>query len=61
MPTEIRDPHEILDDQTGWTGLVAPLLDIFGRIGAKTMLEIERGQVFAKVISEQVGGEKTGT
>lgn len=31
MPTEIRDPYEILDDQTGWTGLVALLLDIFGR------------------------------
>jgi hypothetical protein len=47
--------------QTGWTGLVAPLLDIFGRIDAKTLLETERGQVFARVVKEQVGGEKTGT
>jgi hypothetical protein len=46
--------------QTGWTGLVAPLLDIFGRIDAHTMLESERGQVFARVVKGQVGGEKTG-
>ena len=43
--------------QTGWTALVAPLLDLFGRIDAKTLLETERGRVFAKVITEQVGGE----
>ena len=30
--------------QTGWTGLVAPLLDLFGRVDAKTLLETERGQ-----------------
>jgi Glycosyl hydrolase family 63 C-terminal domain len=46
--------------QTGWTGLVAPLLDIFGRIDAHTMLESERARVFARVVKEQVGGEKTG-
>jgi hypothetical protein len=45
--------------QTGWTGLVAPLLDIFGRVDAKTLLETERGSVFAKLIREQVGGEET--
>jgi hypothetical protein len=44
--------------QTGWTALVAPLLDIFGRIDAKTMLETERGHVFARVIREQVSGEE---
>jgi hypothetical protein len=43
--------------QTGWTGLVAPLLDLFGRLDAKTLLETERGHVFARVVSEQVGGE----
>ena len=43
--------------QTGWTGLVAPLLDIFGRVDAKTMLETERGRVMARVVKEQVGGE----
>jgi hypothetical protein len=45
--------------QTGWTGLVAPLLDIFGRVDAKTALESERGRVLAKVVAEQVGGEQT--
>jgi hypothetical protein len=44
--------------QTGWTGLVAPLLDVFGRVDAKTMLEAERGQVVSRVIGEQVGGAK---
>jgi len=42
--------------QTGWTGLVAPLLDLFGRVDAKAMLESEKGGVLAKVIREQVGG-----
>jgi hypothetical protein len=43
--------------QTGWTGLIAPLLDIFGRLDPKILLETERGRVFAKIIREQVGGE----
>src|SRR5688500_9587865 len=43
--------------QTGWTGLVAPLLDLFGRVDAKTVLETERERVFARVVTEQVGGE----
>ncbi len=43
--------------QTGWTGLVAPLMDIFSRVDAKTALETERGRVMAKVVREQVGGE----
>jgi len=44
--------------QTGWTALVASLLDIFGRVDAKTVLETERGSILARVIREQVGGEK---
>ena len=44
--------------QTGWTGLVAPLLDLFARVDAKTLLEIERGRVMAKVVREQVGGQE---
>jgi hypothetical protein len=43
--------------QTGWTGVIAPLLDLFGRVDAKTQLETERGQVMAKLVAEQVGGE----
>jgi hypothetical protein len=46
--------------QTGWTGLVAPMMDLIGRVDAKLLLETERGSVFAKVISEQVGGEAAG-
>jgi len=46
--------------QTGWTGLVAPLLDIFGRLDAKTVLETERGKVQARVIMGQVAGEHVG-
>jgi hypothetical protein len=43
--------------QTGWTGLVAPLLDTFARVDAKDLLEAERGRVLARVIREQVAGE----
>jgi hypothetical protein len=46
--------------QTGWTGLVAPMLDIFARIDAKTMLETEREHLFARMVREQVGGESQG-
>jgi mannosylglycerate hydrolase MGH1-like protein len=43
--------------QTGWTGLIAALLDVFGRLDADRMLETERGQLLARVVREQVGGE----
>jgi hypothetical protein len=43
--------------QTGWTGLVAPLLDLFGRADAKTILETERGVLTDHIFSEQVGGK----
>src|SRR5689334_8025125 len=44
--------------QTGWTGLIAPLLDLFGRLEAKSFLETDRGQILARLITEQVGGEE---
>jgi hypothetical protein len=47
--------------QTGWTGLVAPLLDIFGRVDAKMVLETERSQLAARVFTQQVTGEQLGT
>ena len=47
--------------QTGWTSLVAPLLDLFGRVDAKTLLEVERGSMLARVVREQVGGEPART
>ena len=43
--------------QTGWTGLVALLLDLFGRIDAKAVLETERGRLTDRLAREQVGGE----
>jgi len=42
--------------QTGWTALVAPLMDIFARIDAKTTLESGK-RMFAKVVQGQVAGE----
>jgi hypothetical protein len=45
--------------QTGWTALVAPLMDLFERVDAKTLLQTERGRVLERVVSEQVGGDKT--
>jgi hypothetical protein len=47
--------------QTGWTGLVAPLLDIFGRADAKALLETELGPLADRLVTEQVGGEKAGS
>jgi hypothetical protein len=38
--------------QTGWTGLVAPILDLFGCLDAKGLLESEREHVFAKFVME---------
>jgi hypothetical protein len=47
--------------QTGWTGLIAPLLDLVGRIDAKALLETERDLLHARLTMEQVGGEQRGT
>ena len=44
--------------QTGWTGLIAPLLDLFGRVDSKSVLETELGRVLARVITEQVAGQE---
>jgi hypothetical protein len=44
--------------QTGWTGLVAPLMDLFGRISAKDALESEKGTIVGRLVKEQVGGEQ---
>ena len=41
----------------GGPSLVAPLLDLFGRVDAKTMLEGERGSVLERVVRAQLGGE----
>jgi hypothetical protein len=44
--------------QTGWTGLVAPLLDLFGRVDARTVLESDSWHVMVGVVGQQVGGEQ---
>jgi Mannosylglycerate hydrolase MGH1-like glycoside hydrolase domain len=42
--------------QTGWTGLVGELIDIFGRLDAKMLLEVERDTMQSRIVREQVGG-----
>jgi hypothetical protein len=42
--------------QTGWTGLIAPLMDIFARVEAKDLLEVELGVLADRLVMEQVGG-----
>jgi len=42
--------------QTGWTGLVAGLLDLFGRLDAKDLLETDRDVLRARIVTEQVTG-----
>jgi len=46
--------------QTGWTGLIATLLDFFGRMDPKNLLEAKRGHVFEQLVREQVGGKQKG-
>ena len=47
--------------QTGWTGLVSVLLDLFGRIDAKSLLEMEREHTQAQIVTEQVAGQTVRT
>lgn len=44
--------------QTGWTGLVAQVMDFFGRIDAQTMLNTEREHIQEELVRGQVGGEQ---
>jgi len=45
--------------QTGWTGTVALMLDFFGRVDAKTVLETQRERMQSRIMREQVSGEET--
>ena len=47
--------------QTGWTGLIAPLLDLFGRLTAEDALETPRERLEARLVREQVGGKRSRT
>src|SRR4029453_4371228 len=42
--------------QTGWTGSIAVLLDLFGRIDAKDLDELEPEQMAAQLVRGQVSG-----
>jgi hypothetical protein len=44
--------------QTGWTGVIARLLDITGRVKAEDMLLTHRERLAARLVREQVGGKK---
>jgi hypothetical protein len=44
--------------QTGWTGLVAPLLDLFGRLSAEDALGTPQEKLHARLVREQVGGQR---
>ena len=43
--------------QTGWTGLIARTLDLFGHLGAADWLEVGRGELAARMTREQVAGK----
>jgi hypothetical protein len=43
--------------QTGWTGLVAFLIDVFGRWNPTYVLETDRERLAFQTVREQVGGE----
>jgi hypothetical protein len=43
--------------QTGWTGIIAVLLDLFGRVTAEDALETPKEKLAARVVRQQVGRE----
>ena len=44
--------------QTGWTGVIARLLDLFGRLDAEDMLMTPKERLAERLVREQVGGKK---
>jgi len=43
--------------QTGWTGIIAVLLDLFGRVSAEDALQTPKERLEARLVREQVTGE----
>ena len=43
--------------QTGWTGVIARLLDLFGRVDASDTLLTPKERIEARLVREQVGGK----
>jgi hypothetical protein len=46
--------------QTGWTGTIAILLDIFGRFDARRWLDTDRGRMQTRIVRQRVAGEVAG-
>jgi hypothetical protein len=44
--------------QTGWTGVIARLLDLFGRLDAKDVLKAEKGGVAERLAQESAFGKE---
>jgi hypothetical protein len=44
--------------QTGWTGVIARLLDLFGRVSAADVLLTPKERLMALLVREQVGGKE---
>ncbi len=44
--------------QTGWTGVIARLLDLFGRVDGADVLMTPKERLEARIVREQVGGKK---
>ena len=44
--------------QTGWTGIIARLLDLFGRVQAPDALMTPKERLEARLVREQVGGKE---
>ena len=45
--------------QTGWTGVVARLLDLFARLSADDLLEVEKGRIAERLAQEAAFGQET--
>jgi hypothetical protein len=43
--------------QTGWTGVIATLLDLFGRLNPEDILESEKGPLADRITRESAKGE----
>jgi hypothetical protein len=44
--------------QTGWTGIITRLMDVFGRLDAAEFLTTSPEQLSTRMVQEQVGGEE---
>jgi hypothetical protein len=47
--------------QTGWTGVIARLLDLFGRLGADDVLAVEKGRLADRLAREAAFGKEGAT